>query len=186
MAIRDDLDRRQIKSDVLITDNESLINRARNNLAATFLQTDYDTLAFIDADIEIEADDFLKLLQMKGVRGAAVAMKHPDFFESLNVFKSGRQVKRSEMDSKPFKADFLGTAVLLLDRSILASLALSVPRYTDPIVGQAYEFFPTYVDNDTLLSEDYGFCKLLKDAGIPIWVHPHIQVKHYGMACWSA
>lgn len=180
MGIRDYLDSLGIENDILVTDNESLINRARNNLCATFLKTDYETIAFIDADIEIGADDFYRLLQMKGVRGAPVPLKSKH--GHLNVTKDQKPLKSPLSDSKPFRATFLGTAVLLVDRTVLTSLAVSraCKRYIDPIVGEAYEFFPTYVSDETLWSEDYGFCRLLQAAKIPIWCVP-MAVGHYGV-----
>ena len=41
--------------------NESLVTRARNVLLAYFLNSDYTHLMFVDADIEFQVDDILKL-----------------------------------------------------------------------------------------------------------------------------
>lgn len=185
MAIRDYCQDHAISMDVLLASNESLINRARNNLVATFMALDFDTLMFLDADIELSAESFARLLRMQGVRGAPVAMKH-NFFVSLNVFKDGQQLKPAETPSEPFTADFVGTGCLLVDKTVLTSVALSqrLPRYTDPIVGDVVEYFPTFVDDGVLLSEDYGFCRILHRAGIPIWVCP-VPTRHYGSATFD-
>ena len=42
--------------------NESLVTRARNVLVAYFLQSNYSRLLFIDADIEFQVEDVLKLI----------------------------------------------------------------------------------------------------------------------------
>lgn len=41
--------------------NESLVTRARNTLVAFFMQSDCTHLIFIDADIEFQVDDFVRL-----------------------------------------------------------------------------------------------------------------------------
>ena len=41
--------------------NQSLVTRARNVLVAYFLQSEYDYLMFIDADIEFQVEDLLKM-----------------------------------------------------------------------------------------------------------------------------
>ena len=172
----------------LVTEGESHVTRARNNLAATFLtQTDYQTLAFIDSDIEMDPDDFMLLLDQPGVRGAAVATKTPDFSECLSVFVSGIRPKRSEMPVQSFQVDYLGSAVLFIDRDVFERLKASelVSEYTDPIIGQAWDFFRDGVSGDNWLSEDYGFCDLCNEAGIPVLCDPSVIVKHYGVACWS-
>ena len=45
--------------------NESLVTRARNVLVAYFLQSNYTKLFFVDADIEFQVEDVLKLLAHK-------------------------------------------------------------------------------------------------------------------------
>ena len=184
-GIKNDLP--HIDSGFLITEGESLVSRARNNLASRFLQTDFDHLAFIDADIEMKPADFEKLYLLPGVRGAAVNAKRPDFFESLSCFKDGQQVKRSEMPSEAFSVDYLGSAVLIIPRDVFVALidAEAVSEYTDDSIGTCWDFFPVSVHNSVYESEDYGFCRLCRENDIPITCEPSVSVKHYGSACWD-
>ncbi len=70
--------------DFLVTEGESLVTRARNSAVAVFMDSDFTDLVFIDADIEIEKGaDFVKMLELPEVRGAAVAMKTHDLSEAL-------------------------------------------------------------------------------------------------------
>lgn len=172
----------------LVTEGESLVSRARNNLVTTFLKSDYDTLAFIDADIELRGVDFIRLAKMSGVRGAAVCLKSADHSEMLSCWLDSKRIKRNEMPSEPFRVDYLGAAVMFIDRSAFEALVDTgdVLAYQDAGIGPGYDFFPCGVVEGTYLSEDYGFCQLLKSAGITIYCDPDIQVKHYGAAFWQA
>lgn len=188
MSIAHECTEQEIDVNFLVTEGESLVTRARNNLVATFLQTPYDTMAFIDADIEIEGKDFLKLLALDGVRGAAVNMKRQDMAECLSCFKDGKQLKRADMPAEPFEVDHLGAAVLLIDKPILKQLYETYQdrAYGDPITGPGVALFEQIIVNETYLSEDYGFCYLLKQQGIPIVCDPSVIVTHYGQAGWRA
>lgn len=178
----------QIAVDFLVTEGESLVTRARNNSVKTFLESDCDTLAFIDADIEMSGDDFVALAMDEGVRGAAVCMKTRDGSELLSCWRKGEPVKRAEMPSEPFRVTYLGAAVMFIDRSVFEALIESeaVSAYEDAGIGPGYEFFPTGVVGGVLLSEDYYFCHILRQQGVPITCHPGIQVRHYGQAHWMA
>ena len=188
MAISDICAEQKIDVDFLITEGESNIMRGRNNLVSTFMSTGFRTMAMIDADIEIEAEDFIKLLQLGGVRGAAVNMKRPDHAESLSCFKDGKQVKRADMPAEPFEVDFLGSAVLFIDRENLRTLYDAYPdrKYIDPIVGEGRALFNEMIIDNWLASEDYGFCDVLHANKIPIICHPEVIVTHYGQGAWRA
>ena len=178
----------QIDVNFLVVEGESLVSRARNNLVTTFLGTDYDTLAFIDADIELRGADFIKLAKMTGVRGAAVCMKSADHAELLSCWIGGKRIIRNKMPPESFCVDFLGAAVMFIDRSAFKRLidAGEVSAYQDAGIGPGYDFFPVGVVDGVFLSEDYYFCKLCKDQGVKIMCHPGIIVKHYGAAYWEA
>lgn len=173
--------------DVLVTAGESHVTRARNNIVATFLtKTDYKTLFFLDADIAISASDFRRIAILDGVRGAAVACKTPDQSEALSIWANGERPIRAQMPPEPFPVDFLGSAVLAIDRDVFERLRESenVQEYTDPIVGQAWDFFRDGVAGDVWLSEDYGFCELCRACDVPIVCDPAVIVNHYGTAAW--
>ena len=179
----------EIELDILANEGESLVSRARNTMVATFLhQTDCDTLAFIDADVEMRGDDFVKLAKMDGVRGAAVPMKTPDHSEWLSVWKDGEKLERGNMGREKLEVDYIGAAVLFIPREILETIYAENPewQYDIPGVGPGCAMFVENIVAQTYLSEDYGFCHLLRNMGVPIYCDPTIVVKHYGQSVWSA
>jgi hypothetical protein len=177
-----------IEVNFLVTEGESLVSRARNNLVTTFLGSNYDVLAFIDADVELRGIDFVRLARMDGVRGAAVCMKGPPGEELLSAWVGGDRLRRADMGAESVSVDFLGAAVLFVPRSAFAALidTDAVEGYEDAGIGPGHDFFPVGPVNGVFLSEDYYFCKLLNDIGIKITCHPSIIVKHYGSAYWEA
>jgi len=73
--------------------NESLVTRARNVLLAYFLNSDYTHLLFIDADIEFNVDDVIKLYAHdKDV----VVGAYPKKGVNWNNIKEGMKLKESE------------------------------------------------------------------------------------------
>ena len=73
--------------------NESLVTRARNVLLAYFLNSDYTHLLFIDADIEFQVDDVIKLYAHdKDV----VVGAYPKKGVNWNNIKDGMKLKESE------------------------------------------------------------------------------------------
>jgi len=182
-----DLCREQdIDLDFLVVDGEAAITRGRSNLAARFLTTHYQTLAFIDADILIEPSDFLKLLCLDGpVRGAAVNLKTADHSEALNVYWHGTRIKRAEMPTRPFEVEYIGAAVMLIERRVIEVLSEAQGiQYYDGVVGRAAHIFGEQIFNDALLSEDYSFCRRARSHGFSVWCDPSVIVSHYGPSSW--
>lgn len=73
--------------------NESLVTRARNVLLAYFLNSDYTHLLFIDADIEFQVDDVIK---MYAHDKDVVVGAYPKKGVNWNNIKEGIKLKESE------------------------------------------------------------------------------------------
>ena len=175
-----------IDAGFLTVDGEAAITRGRSNLAATFLGEHHDTLAFIDADIHIEPEDFLKLLRLnKPIRGAAVNLKTGDHNESLNVYRDGVRIKRADMPAGPFDVDFIGGAVMLIEREVIEKLSeLDDLKYEDPINGPGCHIFAEQIVDKTLLSEDFSFCHRAREHGFSVWCEPSVICSHFGPSHW--
>ncbi len=179
--------------DIMAVVGESAITRGRSNIAAAFMSepfAKYKTLAMIDADIEIQAADFTKLVELDApVRGAAVCLKTNDHSELLSCWKDGEVIKRADMPDHPFAVDYLGGAVMLIERYVLDKM------YTDPELDElefqdsqlghtGRHLFMERILDGTLLSEDYSFCWLARAMGFPVVCHPGVVVTHYGQSGW--
>lgn len=191
--------------------NESLIDRARNALAANFLASSCTHLLFIDADIGFEADEVLTMVDAdkdvicgiypsKAINWSAVAQavrngvsddklsEHTGTWVVNFVdYKGDETVKVGE----PFEIWNGGTGMMLIKREVFETLEKTVERYRvnemDPIMRKfgstgIPRFFATSIDpiSNVLLSEDYHFCRLWREAGGKIWAAPWVHLAHVG------
>ena len=190
--------------------NESLITRARNELARLFLEKGYDYLMFIDADIHFPHDAIPALLLAEkdivcGIYpkkeinwssiNKAVQEGKPDIHDHAGAFVFN-MVQSEEGFVETDESGVLevrhgGTGFMLIKRSVFEELMPHVPTYRtstfkDPVTDEyvkplTHEFFATSIDHTgALLSEDYHFCELWRKHGGKVYAHPFIKLQHMG------
>jgi len=89
-----------------------------------------------------------------------------------------------------------GTGFMLIKREVFDGLIGKVPTYVNDVFAAVEqdrkqevinEFFATSITEDTsrLLSEDYHFCKIAREAGFRVWAAPWAQLSHTGTYIFS-
>ena len=89
-----------------------------------------------------------------------------------------------------------GTGFMLIKRKVFDGLMDKVPSYTNDMyhavdvvrkVKVIKEFFATSIDEESnrLLSEDYHFCKIARQAGFTVWCAPWANFSHTGTYSFS-
>lgn len=150
--------------------NESLIQRARNNLAHIFmLHNNFTHLMFIDSDISFPEDSILKLVNAdKPVIAGLYPKKSLDKKLAVNIDQNG-------------VIQHVGTGFLLIKREVLELLKPQLNSYYAD-ENLITEYFRVDVDPNSkiLLSEDWWFCQLCTKNNIPISVDLSIVLKHVG------
>lgn len=85
-----------------------------------------------------------------------------------------------------------GTGFMLIKREVFETLIGKVPTYNNDMFAATNldrkpeainEFFATSIDKDAgnrLLSEDYHFCKIARQAGFKVWAAPWAKLSHTG------
>lgn len=190
--------------------NESLITRARNELARIFLEKEFDYLMFVDADISFDGGAVASLMAAdkdivcgiypkKEVDWAKVAVAAKAGKEDLSSY-AGAFVMNMVLNEEGFVATdddgviqirHGGTGFMLIKRKVFLDLMDHVPTYRtstfkDPSTGEyvkplTHEFFATSIDHTgALLSEDYHFCELWSKHGGKIYANPFIKLDHVG------
>jgi len=135
---------------ILITANESLITRGRNDLVHRFLQTDAHYFLFVDADIGFKGEDVLKLINAgkdlicglypkkiidweritKAAQAGETNLK--DFAGSfvVNPVKNYDPTDLDKpLDSPVVEIDHAGTGFMLITRTVFETLAPHVKEY---------------------------------------------------------
>lgn len=187
--------------------NESLITRARNELARLFLEKGFDYLMFIDADISFDGQAVATLMAAdRDITCGIYPKKEIDWKQIAKAAKAGKEnlqdyggafVMNMEGQKQESDEDGVievrhgGTGFMLIKRRVFEELAPHVPTYRtstakDPETNEYYkplthEFFATSIDSTgALLSEDYHFCDLWRKHGGKIYANPFIKLEHVG------
>lgn len=186
--------------------NESLINRARNNLVSDFLASDCSHLLFIDADISFNAKEAVDILEydlpvLAGIypkkninwdkikesidnkESSRVAINRGIEFVGNAMLSEDLILRDRSVSLKKFY--YVGTGFLLIARDVFDKLIPKVERYRnyfDTGLELTYNFFNITVEPESrvLLSEDFYFSKLCRENSIPLYVVPWLELKHTG------
>lgn len=175
--------------------NESLVPRARNKIASLFLtQTEAEWLLFMDGDQAFRPEDVLMMLEntsaklqvglvpMKGLdwgnikRAAKLDWQDLDAVSGIfNFTAEDYDVSLDEKGGFPIK--YGGSGYMLIHRDVFREILPKVETYKDRDGSRCHNFFTQAVHEDTLLSEDYNFCRLW---GKSVTAYPWCYVEHFG------
>jgi glycosyltransferase involved in cell wall biosynthesis len=183
--------------DFLRITNESLVTRARNVIASDFLDgTEFDCLLFIDADIEFDPADVARLWNLC-YTGADVAVghyRHKNQDAKNEVWVNGK-LQPLENFPEPFEVDFAGTGFMMIRRETFHALGRAHPDweyqegfpeqqprnvYRTVALKECWAFFQDPIEDGCHLSEDYFFCKRVRELGMKVIMDPEIKLKHWG------
>jgi hypothetical protein len=200
-------DRRGIGAEILTIGNESLIQRARNNLVHCVLNSDATHLFFIDADIAFQAADVFKMIEAdkdivcgmypkKTINWAAVRQAVLQGAPTAKIPFAGldyvfNTVESAEQDPKTGCVEVVesGTGFMLIKREVFEKLADQVDTYisgvsVDGMIDTNDEikeyFFVRKNAKGVMQSEDYAFCEMWRNAGGKIWMAPWVRLWHIG------
>lgn len=185
--------------------NESLITRARNTCAALAVNSGFDKLLFIDADISWTDKDIWRLYYSdKKIIGGIYPQKHLPLKMNFNALYPHRVKYFSNMKVTPeefgiyareeaneageVEVEHLATGFLMIDKSVLLDLIPRVPHYESThMVGassgttQFADLFQCGASADGFyFSEDYFFCDLARKHGHSVWLNTNVILPHTG------
>lgn len=166
-------------------DNDSLVHRARMEMAASFLKTEHSHLFWLDADIEFTPDDVAKVWNLEADVGVGVYPMKKRNKQWYAAWKDGVLIKDLDQFNGPTEVDYAGTGFMLIQRHVIETLAMTAPSYEGPN-GRVPALYMTPIHNDGLESEDYHFSRIAREAGFKIMMDPSVRLGHWGMYRYGA
>ena len=191
LNLKEELSRVGLKHDWLLGTNESLVHRGRNEMAASYLlQTDYSHMMWLDADIEFNPEHVAALWNLSFEKDADVAvgcyaMKKPgeDWYAA---WVNGKLVKDLDQFDGPIEVDYAGTGFMLIKREVYMRLNAQEGHECYEKEGQKVGvYYDTPVHNSVFESEDYNFCRKVRESGLKVVMDPTIRLKHIGQYAYG-
>ena len=149
-------------------------------------QVKYDYLMWIDSDVVFTPKQFVDLLEMNKPIASGLYMMHDNVHyatvEEMNddIYRKNGHYKfltREDLKNKvgPFPVDYTGFGWMLIKQGVFEELEY-------PWFRPLWSDFSTETTTiQEFCMEDVAFCKLVKEKGYPVWIHPNVIVGHEKM-----
>ena len=189
------LTKQGIEWDVIDLNGDSYVDRAKNTLAAKFMESDGTDLFMIDSDMSWDINGVARMLSYgEDIVAGAFPMKN-----AWNVFTGDPIVENGMMIGKPLgdgtslvQARMIAGGFVIIKRNALERFADAYPDniYIDPAAdpqcpGRIYTaFFECQRHDFQRYGEDAHFSRLCREANIELWMDPNITFGHYGFNAW--
>ena len=151
----------------------------RNWLCHRFLESDADTLLFIDADVTWDEKAVVRLYEsgLDVVGGAYPKKETPEAFP---VRLDG------ETRGGYLAAQYLPGGFLMIRRGALERLQAVVEHYPDGCFGgtETFVYFQNQHSSRGFCGEDVYFCAKWRELGGKVWLAPDIDFAHAGVKEW--
>ena len=172
-----------------------LIHQARNYLTSVFLTTEYQSMLFIDSDVEFEPESVLRMLvSKKRVICTPYRVKSAETNQHIYTveFKDSKNILilaggLVEIEAGP-------TGLMLIDRTGFERIIknhpeLKIKNKATPDAKKSHTFYYNFFDfgfNDGYaMGEDVSFCRLVRSNDFPIFANIESTTQHHGSFAWK-
>lgn len=165
----------------------SVVSRARNLLVKDFLESNCTDLIFIDADINFEPEDVLRLMAWAsdpkmGIVGGVPRTRKTNkvYIAQLDQDEEGLTMNRMGL----VRATRIATAFMMVRREVFERLVNENPQWnyydhsSDRHLNAVFDFLVT---EEGYMGEDYLFCDRARAIGYEVWIDPTIKLGHMGV-----
>jgi len=184
----------------------SLVTHGRNLLTCGFLDSGFDYMLFVDADMEFKPEAVMRMLvPKKDIIVTPYRVKNePETPEYAIKFKDPDDIKIEPFDLVEIEEGPAGLTLIkrevferLMDKhpelkinfdvAARKKMNKEIGAVEDAIVRYMYNFWDTTFRLDTgeWKGEDLSFCSLAKDAGFKIYANLDSWTTHHGSRGWK-
>lgn len=186
-----------IEHDILFVSNQSLIPKARSDIANYFMNaTNFDVLFWVDADIGFVPEDFRKLFEsiLSGHEYVTATYRHKTLFPKYSfVVETDNNQIIWDSNQTAIKISKNVGGFSMVTRSVFEKIARHYPELkyvplndgkvvTDAELNNSYHYYETPISSETgiILPEDFAFQEKCKNVGVDVWMRPDITLIHNG------
>lgn len=167
--------------------NDSLVQRARNDLFKLAVENDVDDLLFIDADLQWNPNDLFRLLEqdVDFVSGIYPKKSMTEEVYPIKILDSGDITIQS---NGLMEVSAVPTGFLKLSRKAYTTLWNNSEEYIEKGSGEIRKcrmVCNVTIENGYLLSEDISMCHKWRDLGEKVFLDTEINLAHFGTYRWS-
>lgn len=163
----------------------AVVQWARDEVVAMFLQSDVNRLFWIDSDMVWTPEQFMRMLALSQLR-SVVCATYPAKTEPVTFYVNNidNDVTTDELGLMSIYGVGLGFTVM--QRGVIEELAAKAPQVRDEISGRsnAAIFRVGSVDGKRE-GEDMAFFRDVRELGHKVWLDPEINLGHIGQKMYT-
>lgn len=178
-----------IVCDLSILRGDCFIAKARNNIVKQFMDSECDSLFFIDADEGWDAIAFLRMVLDPHEIVAGAVPKKTDAIEFNGLNLDAEKNGDCHVENGLLRAKHVGTGFMRIKRSVIQKFIDAGAVKYKPGDGSPHEFlwevFETGIKDGQFWGEDLLFCEKWLNMGGYVWIDPVIDFSHAGRKCYK-
>lgn len=171
-------------------ERSAIIQHARNEIVASFLETTATHLLMVDDDIEFNPTKLVRFVERpvdvvagvyrgRGCNGPLL-WRGPKTIRDLTEPRSRARaiLAASQSTNGLVEAEAVGSGLLRVTRSCLERWSDAAPRYRYH-GAECADLFSVVIDGDgQMWTEDFTFCNRWRELGGKVWIDPEIETGH--------
>lgn len=178
-----------IRFGIDVVPGDAFISKARNTIAKRFMNSGFDELLFIDADVGFDIDSVRSLMRSDVDIAAGLYRVKEDKMKFPGLLYD--PLERHPNDPRLLKMQYVPAGFMKIRRKVFEKLIEKYPEeyYHSGDMHHIYDHFPCGRVGNHFTGEDISFCQRVIAAGFDIWGVQGINLIHTGAkafeACWQ-